>query len=411
MTTRWTTITATMVMALSCALSTGCGYEAIQPGQRALRYDPHNGGLKAEVLGPGLVNLGWCFLRDCGRLDTFDVTYQTKREELHTPSSEGLALDLRMAVIFRPIVSELYALDSEISGGHEDYYEEVVGPEFRSAARSVFARHSYTSLLTNLEKVEDEVETEVRRRIHGKHIEIASITLEQIGYAPEIANAVQQKLVAEQEAARQKSALENQALREKLVTEQKAAQARLKTETEANQARLEAQTEAETARIKADAELQEKQNERKVAEEQAALDRVRTKAEAENRVAKAKGEEQERVLLAHAEAEENRAKALAQTPLTVEAQGYEALGKLGGNGTTVYLGDWSRAPQFLFGRSFMPYMYPAGPAPANAPTSTTPPNAGKGGKRAQPASTRSTASDDDDNPYDDKTATRATKYR
>ena len=27
---------------------------------------------------------------------------------------------------------------------------------------------------------------------------------------------------------------------------------------------------------------------------------------------------------------------------------YEALGELGGSGTTIYLGDWSHAPSFLF---------------------------------------------------------------
>jgi regulator of protease activity HflC (stomatin/prohibitin superfamily) len=316
---------------------TACSYASVEPGHRALRFDPHNGGLKPEILQPGIHNLGWCFLRDCGRLDSFDITYQTKKEAIHTPSSEGLTMDLRMAVIFRPVVSELYALNSEIGA---EYYEEVVGPEFRSAARGVMARHSYTGLLGKLDKVEAEIAAELRRRIQGKHVEVASVTLEAISYAPEIANAVRAKLVGEQEAARQKAAIENEALRRKQLLEHEAAQARMKAENEANQARM-----------RAELSLQEKKNEKAIAEEQAAIDRLKATAEAETRLVRAKAEAQEVTLMAKATAEQNKAATLAHSQYTVQAAAYEALGKLGGTGTTILLGDWSRAPQFLFPRS------------------------------------------------------------
>jgi hypothetical protein len=52
----------------------------------------------------------------------------------------------------------------------------------------------------------------------------------------------------------------------------------------------------------------------------------------------------------------------------VQAAGYEALGKLGGNGTTIFLGDWSRAPQFLWPRQ---YLTPP-PGQPMAPASTKP---------------------------------------
>ena len=116
-----------------------------------------------------------------GRLEDFDVTYSTRKEAIRTNSSEGLQLDIHFAVIYRPVVSELYELDTEIG---LNYYDEVVGPEFRSAARGVFARHSYTELQRQNEKIEDEIEADLRRRINGKHVEIASITMEAVEYAP-----------------------------------------------------------------------------------------------------------------------------------------------------------------------------------------------------------------------------------
>ena len=326
----------------------GCAYQSVEPGHRGLRFEA-SGGLKHDILQPGKHNLGWCFIRDCGRIDDFDTTYSTRREQIHTASQEGLALELSLAVIYRPIISELYELDSEVGAG---YYDEVVGPEFRSAARGVFARHSYTELAVKNEKIEDEVEQEVRRRTRGKHVEIASITLESINYAPEISNAVRARIVAEQEAVRQKAAMENDALRQKLAVEQETTRTQLKIQN--------AQAEA---KLQSDLELAKKKNERAIAEEDALLE----KAKAEATVAHAKAEAQALMILAKAHAEENHAQTQAISPLTVQMSAYEALGKLGGTGTTILLGDFSRAPQFLFPPSLgVPGMYAYG-APRTVP--------------------------------------------
>ena len=76
------------------------------------------------------------------------------------------------------------------------------------------------------EKIEDEIEADVRRRTKGKHVEIASITMEGTSYAPEIANAIQAKLVGEQEAARQKALVEADAKRKKVEIEVQSEQAK-----------------------------------------------------------------------------------------------------------------------------------------------------------------------------------------
>lgn len=322
---------------LAFALS-GCAYHVVEPGHRGLRFDSSEG-LHHDVLQPGRHSLGWCFIRDCGRVDDFDTTYSTKHEEIHTSSQEGLALDLHLSVIFRPVISELYELDSEVGQG---YYEEVVGPEFRSASRGVFARHSYTELAGKNEKIEDEIEQEVRRRIRGKHVEIASVTLESIGFAPEISNAVRARIVGEQEAVRQKAAMENEALRQKLAVEQETARTQLKITSATAESKLQA-----------DLELAKKRNERAIAEEDALLE----KAKATATLAKARADAESITILAKAHAAENQAQTQAVSPLSVQMAAYEALGKLGGTGTTIMLGDYSRAPQFLFppGVTMMPW--------------------------------------------------------
>jgi regulator of protease activity HflC (stomatin/prohibitin superfamily) len=308
----------------AAVLCLGCGGAVIEPGHRGLLFDPKAGGVHQDILPPGYHKLDSCFLRwVCPRVDDYDITFQTHKEEIQSVSSEGLVMNVRVAIIYRPIVAELYELNTEIG---PNYYEEVVGPEFWSTTRGVLARHSYLELVGQNEKVENEVEENVRRRIKGKHVEIASVTIEGIAYAQEIASAVQMKLIGEQEAARHKALLEAEAKRKK----------------------LEIEVQGEQARLRADASVQQKKDERVIAQEQAAIDKVKTEAEAAQRITKARAEAEETKLLAKAEAERRRAEATTLTPLMVQMHAYDALAKLGGSGTTIMMGDFSRVPAFLF---------------------------------------------------------------
>jgi regulator of protease activity HflC (stomatin/prohibitin superfamily) len=297
-------------------LASGC--YTIDPGHRGLYFDKLHGGLHHDVMQPGMHRVG-----ALDRIDDFDVTYSTRKEEIHTISSEGLTMDMRVALIYRPVVSELYDLDVEIG---PNYYDEVVGPEFRTATRGVFARHSYLEVQKNNEKLEDEVEAELRRRIHGKHVEVSSVTIESVDYAPEIANAVRAKLVGEQEALRKKAALEADALRQK----------------------LELEHEAEREKLQTEAALRRKATDRRLTEEQAQIDKIKAETEAATTITKARAEAEELKLLAAAHAEEKKAEASHLTPLMVMMHAYDSLAKLGGDGTYVMLGDWSHIPNFLF---------------------------------------------------------------
>jgi regulator of protease activity HflC (stomatin/prohibitin superfamily) len=307
---------------LTCA---GCT-ETVEPGHRGLLFQPWKGGLSRHVLPPGRYYVG-----PHGRIDDFDVTYSTRSETMNTISSEGLALGVKMSVIFRPVVTQLYELDVEIG---RNYYDEVIGPEFKTAARGVFARHSYLELQRNNAKIEEEIRDDVRRRIAGRYVEVSSVTMEELRYAPEIAEAIRAKLVGEQEAARRKVALEADAQRQS----------------------TELHHQAERAKLEAEAQLLHKQNERELAEEQAHIDRVKAETEAATQVIRAKSQAEQEILLAKAHGEERKAQALALTPLSVMMHAYDALAKLGGQGTTIMLGDFSKVPNFLFPPNLFPHL-------------------------------------------------------
>lgn len=306
------------------ALNAGCAGVTIQPGQRGLFFDPAAGGLKREVLQPGYHAISSCiFKRSCEYIEVFDVSYQTKKETVATTSSEGLTMNVDVAVNFRPIIAELYELNTEI-GQH--YYADIVSPEFKSAAMGVFARHSHTQLTKLNEKIEDEIEADLRRRIKGKHVEISSVNIERVHYSPEIAAAIEAKIVAEQMAAKNKAALEAEALRKK----------------------MELEHASEQAKLKAELDVKAKKAEAEIADAQAKIDKTKAETAAAVQVTHAKAEAESKKVLAEATAKEKKAEYSHVTPLVVQLQGYEALGRLGGTGTQIYLGDWSKVPMFLF---------------------------------------------------------------
>jgi regulator of protease activity HflC (stomatin/prohibitin superfamily) len=393
------TKTMTLLAATAALLGvTGCATSTIEPGHRGLYFAPTAGGLKSDVLQPGRYQLGWCFIYCTpNRVDDFDVTYSTHAEDIRTKSIEGLDLDLKLSVIYRPIVSELYQLDTEIG---PNYYDEVIGPEFRSACRGVFARHSYTELQKKNESIENEVEAEVRRRTAGRHVEISSVTLEGVEYAPEIADKIRQKVAGEQEASRQQAAIAWEAEKKKQLLAADAEQKKLEAITAAEQQKLELQKKAETARFKAEQEIAAIETQKKVTKAEAEIERLHAETEAAKKIIGAKADAEATRQMAKAHAEERRAETAGVTPMEVMVHAYDALGHLGGTGTTILLGDWAHVPNFLFPRvpslqpAFgLPYMpYAAPPPPSPGPTA---------GAQARPSGAvfSSTQRTDGDDPY------------
>jgi regulator of protease activity HflC (stomatin/prohibitin superfamily) len=385
-----------LVAAALGSLTTGCATTTVEPGHRGLYFAPNDGGLKRDVLQPGRYKLGWCFFYCTpNRVDDFDVTYSTKSEEVKTKSAEGLELDLKLSVIYKPIVSELYALDTEIG---PNYYDEVIGPEFRSACRGVFARHSYSELQKKNESLENEVEAEVRRRTAGKHVEISSVTLENVTYAPEIAEKIRQTEAAKQEYTRQQVAIaaehekkmqvmnaeHEQREREiAIATEQKKAQIdaegavkqveaeqkKRQLEIEAQQQRLEMAKVAENSKFQAEQRLATADVEKKAAKAELEVGKMKAEAAATTKMIEARADAEAARQMAGAKAAERRAEAAGVTPMEVMVHAYDALGHLGGTGTTIVLGDWAHVPNFLFPRvpslqsAFMLPYAPYGPMP------------------------------------------------
>jgi regulator of protease activity HflC (stomatin/prohibitin superfamily) len=402
---RMLSITGLSFVALSTLVfGTGCAGVAIQPGHRALYFDPSNGGIQHEVLQPGWYRTACAFWEPdskCPRVDDFDVTYSTSKEELHVLSSEGLPLDTHIAVSYRPIVAELYMLDTEIG---RNYFDEVIGPEFRSAAIGVFAKTSYQDLQKKNGAIEDDIEKALRTRLAGKHVEISSVLIQKVEYAPEILAAEKERVVSQEETLKKKQLLANQAETEKMELETQTAQKKMELEAQAAQQKLAATTDLEVKKIqiqkdtdeekfRIDSSMRNKEAEAKLTVAQARIDKMKADAEAMTRMTKANGEASARIALAKASAAEGEAESASVTPMQVEMHAYDALGKMGGSGTNIMLGDWSKLPNWLFPKTpgfqsaFSPvYALPAPTLTLGAPlpaTASAPPAPAAGSTLSQ----------------------------
>lgn len=405
-------LTGLCFVALSAlGAGTGCAGALVQPGHRGLFFDPVNGGIQHEVLQPGWYRTACPFWQPdnkCPRVDDFDVTYSTAKEDVKTLSAEKLPIDLHLALKYRPVVSELYLLDTEIG---PNYFDEVIGPEFRSAAIGVLARISYQDIQKENAKIEDDIEKELRHRLQGKHIEVASVLIQKIDYAPQILESYRQRVVSQEETLTKKQLLDNAALQKKRELELQAetrkleltnqsAQKKMELEAQTEQKRMQLQAEAEQRKLTATTEtevrkmeikkqteedkarfesaLLNKRTEKKLLVEQAEIDRLKAESQSAAAIAAAKGESESRLALARAASAENAASAASITSNQVMMHAYDALGQLGGTGTTFLLGDYSKLPNWLFpkvsGFQTAPWMMmpTAAPAPSPGARKTTP---------------------------------------
>jgi len=147
------------------------------------------------------------------------------------------------------------------------------------------------------------------------------------------------------------------------------------TETEVKKMEIAKQTEEDKARF--ESALLNKRTEKQLAAVQGDIDRLKAEANARASVAAAKGEAESRLSLARALQAENEAGAANITTNQVMMHAYDALGQLGGTGTTFLLGDYSKLPNWLFpkvpGFQTAPWlmMPPGAAAPGSGPTKAT----------------------------------------
>lgn len=214
----------------------GCG-TTIRPGQRGIAYKAF-GGLQHDVRGEGFY-----FRWPWNGFVRYDVTWQSKTEEIDILSADALHVQTRVTVTYRASADQIYELATQIGS---DYYDEIIRPQFLTIARSEFAKHPHNALAADGAQIETKVLARLRKAIKGKPLEIDQIAIDHIDFDKTVTSAIASKVGAEQMIGQKDNELE--------VAKRDAEIARTAAAGRADSVRIEAQGEADAMISRGDAQ-------------------------------------------------------------------------------------------------------------------------------------------------------------
>lgn len=125
----------------------------------------------------------------------YDVRLTSYQEEIMILTSDELHTKLALSVAIMPIKEELPQLIKEIG---ENYYENIVKPNFFSITRGIMADYNYEEISTKSLEIEKIIKTELTKQLEGKHIYLDKVTIDHIMYSPLVTQATEIKLATKQ---------------------------------------------------------------------------------------------------------------------------------------------------------------------------------------------------------------------
>ena len=181
----------------------GCRCPTVESGHRGIVFKTLGGGTSQELLGEGMhVMPVW------NSVIPYDTRVHEMKEQLGVLSSNGLMLRVDASVRFRPVVEELYQLQTQIG---PDYDQKLIAPVVRSEARKVFGRYQPEEIYsTKREQIEQQISDEVRKALAGKHVIVEVILIRDVILPEAIQTAIADKLAEEQRSQKMKFTLDKE---------------------------------------------------------------------------------------------------------------------------------------------------------------------------------------------------------
>jgi len=171
-------------------LAVGCS--VVRPGTHAMKWKPYGKGLNTEKIYKDGVVWNWPW----NGVVRYSVQWQTFTENVSILTKDELHIPLIVSVTLRPIEAELAEMELEVG---QDYYVNIVRPEFVSLTRNIFANYEYKVVSPKSPEIEATIYKELITKIEGKHLEIDNVTINHIKYPQVVTSAVNRKLAVEQD--------------------------------------------------------------------------------------------------------------------------------------------------------------------------------------------------------------------
>lgn len=230
-----------IVLLFPVLLLVGCG-STVPPGKMGLRWEPLSSGLGKEPLKEGFYgHTPW------NDVLLISVQWRNYSERIDVLTRDDLHIEIKAAVLVKPLVKELHALRLEIG---TDFYSNAVKPEFITVARNVLANYLLVKIPESSPEIERKIKEGLQERMKGKYIEIDNVTISDIDFTSGVLRAIETKLSKEQEKIQKNFELEI------AVKDAEIARARAKGEADSLQIRAVGEAEAQKIRAAGQAESQ-----------------------------------------------------------------------------------------------------------------------------------------------------------
>lgn len=171
----------------------GAGCAVVGPGERGVRQTL--GQLGDEVHGPGTVG-HWPLVASVVK-----VPVQTTKLEVNLvlPSKEGLSVAAELSILYRVKPESVRTVIQDIG---PDYESSLILVAFRSAAADIASQHEAKDMYSSARSaIEDEIAEHLNHNIGDRGFEVQAVLLKSIRLPQRVADAVEAKLAAEQQAA------------------------------------------------------------------------------------------------------------------------------------------------------------------------------------------------------------------
>lgn len=152
------------------------------------------------VVRPDSLKAGLHLVNPLARVLPMSVKTQEIKEVMEVPSKEGLTMQLEVSALFH--LDPQQAPEVYRSVG-PNWIEVLLEPQFRSVSRGVTAGYEAKALYTSeREALANLLAEELRKLVQGRGVVIESTPLRRIGLPARLAQAIEEKLSAEQESQR-----------------------------------------------------------------------------------------------------------------------------------------------------------------------------------------------------------------
>lgn len=200
-----------------------CMTTSIGSGEQGVKYSSFSGTNLGTVYGEGLnVYFPW------ENIVVYDVRIKSEDEQLSALSSNGATIAMDVTVRYNPKPENLPFLHTTFGS---EYYERLIRPELRSAAREIVGRYTPEELYsTRRNELQDLIHQRVAAAAAEQYVEVDAVLIRDVVLPDQVRRAIENKLEEEQ------------------LVEQAALSVR-RAFQEAERKRVEAQGDADRARI------------------------------------------------------------------------------------------------------------------------------------------------------------------